>query len=469
MSQQPQQNSFLTPDHMEHLRMLLQKYFQTKRQVPIPEFWSSSQASELLRRSMMQVVTEVRNGQISNDLESMNKKTMSIMIPYVLQYIEQRASLQQKTGSLGGSTNIQQQPSPISATAPQRMQSQTVSQVMDNTVRDINQEDDERELSLHEQYGTLTPEETSVDKDRMFMVKLQELEIARNNIQVDKIPTSEQNLHSTSSASTSAPVAGTNTSASSSYYNSSGNVKSVFDVLLPQVQQASIPTTISTVFMPTPPRKGQEFLINSWQRNWVQYPQRNNYMWTIPIPSGIELSMTRVVGVFLSKELLRKSPYVVIQMEGAGSNTCQAILTPDKGTIHHDDPWVLYRPLTEDLGYLKSISIPWMVRLYTANGILLNIGRDGEEVHIIEHGVAEVSKECLQDIRIGDQVWIFSTSGEIFWCEVTEIQKDRLPYTFSYITEDSDVRHSNGKKGNLLNFSKQWSIVLDLYRSQQQK
>lgn len=436
-------NIFLTTDNLEQLKVLLQRYFKERRQISIPDFWASSQANEMLKRAMMQVITEVRGNQLSNERDVMNKRTMAIMIQNVLQYLEQKGASSSQKGS-------------PQAQNP-RVYNQVVERVLDeeeNTLQNQQEEiTSENGMSLHEQYGVLTPEETSVDKDRMFMVKLQELELARTNMQIEKQET---------------PISGITTIPSINASNSpNGPIKSVFDVLLPQVQQASIPTSISTVFMPTPPRKGQEFLINSWQRNWVQYPQRNNYQWTLPIPSGMELSMTRVAGMFLPKQLLRKSPYVVLQVEGAGTNTCQAILIPDKASTFDESPWALYRPLNDDLGYLKTISIPWQVRLYTANGILLNLGRDGGDFTILEPGLAELGKEYLNDLQVGDQVWMFGTEGDICWCEVTHINRDTQPYTFSYDVEDSTK--IKGNRGNILNFSRQWSIILDLHRSQVQK
>jgi len=437
-------NSFFTQSHVESVRGLLQKYIEQNKKIYLTDYWNSSGCTELLHQAMRQVIMEIKAKTCPEDLGSINKRIMTICIPAILSLT--------RTNS-GVTTN-----NPSNPNIGRILQSQTVGNgVEGREIIDMN------------------PEEVSLDKDRLFMEKLQELEMTRN---VPLLPQTGASGSSGTISQTNTQSAQTNQNTGTGSVGAGGivengesvsgtvNIKSSSDVLLPQVHSASIPTSISTVFMPMPPRKGHELLINSWQRNWLQYPQRNSYAWNGPIPQGIDWTLSRVSGVLLPRLFLRKSPYMVLHMEGAGNTSWQAILVPDAVPIEY--PWILYRPLHNELGYIKALACPWTIKIYTANGRLVPMGKDGDIVTIIGNGEGiygeriEMSKETIMTVQLEDQLWIFGPNGDIFLCEVTHIQKEQEPYWISYESDESPK--FNGK-GNMFNFSQQWSLLIDMHRA----
>lgn len=440
-------NSFFTQSHVESLRGLLQKYIEQNKKIYLNDYWNSSGCTELLHQAMRQVIMEIKAKTCPEDLASINKRIMTICIPVILSLTRTTATQQPSV-----SMNINNPSNP-------------------NTVRVFQNQNigngsmDERDII------DMNPEEVSLDKDRLFMEKLQELEMTRNVPLLPQTGTSgtsgnisqTTNVSISSESNTGGPgvLGGSGETA-----NGPANIKSSSDVLLPQVHSASIPTSISTVFMPMPPRKGHELLINSWQRNWLQYPQRNSYAWNGPIPQGIDWTLSRVSGVLLPRAFLRKSPYMVLHVEGAGNTSWQAILVPDAVPIEY--PWILYRPVHNELGYIKALACPWTIKIYTANGRLVPMGKDGDIVTIIGNREGtygnriEMSKETVMTIQLEDQLWIFGPNGDIFLCEVTHIQKEKEPYWISYESEESPK--FNGK-GNMFNFSQQWSLLIDMHRA----
>jgi hypothetical protein len=392
---------------MESLRSLLQKYMEQKN-IFLTDYWNSGECTELLKNAMRQVMTEVKSKRLQMEMGQMNRRVLVLCIPTVMELSRRMQS----------STFQESDPLPLS---PGLMPTDT----------------------LYPDTVDMSPEEMSVDKDRVFMEKLQELEMARN---LPVISVANANV------SGAGPGVG----------DGNGNVKSIADVLLPQSLPASIPTSISTVFMPTPPRKGNELLVNSWQRNWLQFPQRNGYQWNGPLPQGIDLTSSRVAGLLLPRRFLKKSPYFVLQLEGAGNHSCQSIVVPDN-TSHTECPWIVCRPMNDNLGYMKSMACPWTIKLYTANGMLLSIGKDGEQVTILSNPQRlQLSMEAIQDIQVDDQLWIFGPNGDIFLCEVSWIQKVEKPYWIGYRCDEPPKFQG---EGNLFNFSQQWSIVLDIHKT----
>jgi hypothetical protein len=344
---------------------LLRRYFKERRQIDVlPE------CGEELRQTMKGVVQEVRAGKLGGDVDSMNRRVLSLMIPVVLQLVA----------------------TPPPPPSPKRPFPAPVSMVIPED-----------------------PEKQALDKDQLFMERLKELEMTRS------LPV----------ASIAATGAATTTE----------TVKSTMDLLLPSMNPVNLPTQIATVFMPTPPRRGQELWIQSWQRNWIQYPGRNGFSWAGPIPNGTDLTQTRVVNVFVPEVFhrLHKNPYLVLLLEGAGGQTAQVFLVPgaDVGS-----GWRMYAPASADLGYLKPLACPWTVKLVSASGKMIEMGRDGETM------VVSPSGEITRDPD--DQWWLFGTQGAI--------------YTWANGSWESGQAAAPpaGTEGLGLNFTRQWSVLLSI-------
>jgi len=396
MKGQTPRELFLSQSNLDHLTELASHFIFDHQKIRIADVLTPVFVTDSIKAIMVQVANDVRTGVLSLDIEGMNKRVLSASIQNLLRAYQNQAS-------------------------PPTQQA--------HMIRDVNPP---------------LVEEVAVDKDRLFMEKLQELEVTRNNPIDAKHTKPQSQSHSQSQSGTQDPI------------------KAVSDVLLPQANPMAIPTSISTVFMPTPAKKGQELVINSWQRNWIQYPQRNAFQWNGPLPPFIDFSATRVASIMVPQSVLKKSPYIVLQFEGAGGNMSQAIVVPDTSSSMHS-PWICYRPIMESFGYFKSIACPWIVKAFTANGVLLPLGSDGGTVSVMSHDQLVVSDLAIRTIDIEDQLWVFGQGGEVFWCEVSEIQRDVSPFWIRYKHDEGATFKS--VEGSLLNFSKQWSIILDVPRA----
>lgn len=346
--------SFLTDENVGVLIGLVVRYFRERRGVTLV-----AEAIEVeVRQTMIAVVQEARSGKIKGDVETLNRRVVTLMVQGLTARTE---------------------PEPLAA-------------------------------------PPMPVAEEEPNKDIEFMNKLKALEMVR------RMPLTEA-----AAPATTAP-----------------EVKSTMDLLLPQVRPVDLPTQISTVFMPQPTVHGQELLINSWQRNWVQYPSRNGFLWNGPLPTGVDLTESRVSHVLLPRALLEtlKSPYVVLQLEGAGGQMTQSILVPGGSG---SGAWGTFVPAAPTLGYLKPLACPWRVKLLSAEGRLLELGKDGEMMRVEAGKMAGAGTEA----RDGDQLWVFGSKGQVHLWNVEKTN----PWTGHW--EDGD-----GDEGAVVNFTRQWSVLI---------
>ena len=387
--------AFLKEDNYRTLQDLIGRYLKERKGVAVPP---EDFANEL-RQTMITVVQEARAGRIKGDLESLNRLVVSQMIQRILQRFP--SPLLSPAPAAPAAPAPEPEPTPYRAA-----------------------EDDTEAFEL--------AEEAPVNKDIDFMNKLNALELTR------RLPVTS--------------IAG---GGAGSGAGSADTVKSTMDLLLPQVSSANIPTQIATVFLPQPPQKGQEVLINSWQRNWIQCPSRNGFAWNGPIPTGVDLSHSRVLRVFLPRRVcdVLKSPYIVLHLEGAGGQVSQSILVPELGGAGagaDGGGWGAFVPAANDLGYLKTLACPWTVKVWTADGRMVNLGRDGEMATVDATGALEPMASAAD----GDQLWVFGAKGQIHLWNVEKTN----PWAGHW--EDGSGAVAGG--GAVVNFTRQWSILLDL-------
>lgn len=460
-------NMFLSKKHFDTLRVLMQKYIEHKK-ISIPDqYWLSPACTELIQQVMHRVVLEIQSSSTEGrpfDITIWNRRVLSLCIPTILE-----VSTRPSTGQAQSQARSDM---PISMNMNTNIgRGAGVGDMMDGGGGVMED---------------MTPEEATLDKDRIFMERLQELEVMRNiHLHHENVATGGSGSGYANKGnddhrlSSSIPMSGREGGMGANGPLPAGAplVRSIADVLMPQVQQPTIPTSISTVFMPTPPRRGMELLINSWQRNWIQYPQRNGFQWNGPLPQGIDLTMSRIVGMLLPRKFIKISPYLVLHLEGAGNNTCQCILVPDTAS-HLEWPWRMYRPVHTDLGYLKTISCPWMIKLYTANGTLVPLGKDGDMGRILSENRMEVSKSIADEAIVGDELWMFGPSGSIFVCEFVSVLTDtnatlstgmgsssNMTYIHIQYKTNEIIGTNTHTQGHIFNFSQQWSVIFDVHRS----
>lgn len=185
-----------------------------------------------------------------------------------------------------------------------------------------------------------------------FFTKLQELEITRKTTNILMQPGPE------------IPLMPMNTS---------------LQVVAPPPQATSSatngPATITKVYMQSPPEKGNAIHIRSWHRPWqVQNPLRAAFTWSGPFPVGIDTNSTYVSCVVLPKQTLSWTPYVILEIEGAGGQLSETVLIPDSQCSN--PTWEYMRPSTRSLGHIKPLALPWKIRWLDADRELLPYGMD---------------------------------------------------------------------------------------------
>jgi hypothetical protein len=101
----------------------------------------------------------------------------------------------------------------------------------------------------------------------------------------------------------------------------------------------------------------------------------------------------------------------------------------------------MYAPATADLGYLKPLACPWTVKLLSASGKMIEMGRDGDTVVVSSLG--EITRDP------DDHWWLFGTQGSIYtWANGA--------------WEPGQVAPPAGTEGIGLNFTRQWSVLLSI-------
>jgi hypothetical protein len=416
--------SFLNASHAETLKRTIWRYFLERRNIQeLPDFEMD------LRTTMVGVVQEVRQQKLAGDIETMNRRVLSILIPQLLQRIVGGGV----SGVSGGSTN------PVSGGMMMGNHGNEV-----NAVNAVNASPAMESYELMGSEFKKDPQEADEEKDKdvMFMERLQVLEQTR------RLP-----LDKWVSPKVDTPVAST------------------MDVMMPAARAAASPASmashIATVFLPQPAARGQAVWIHSWQRNWIQYPQRNGFVWNGSIPQGADLTQSRVVSVFLPMVRMKtqQTPFVVLQLEGVGGVAPIQLFCGFKG-MHGDANarWGVYEPLSRELSGMKTMACPWTVKLLTATGKMIKMGADGQSVVADEN---KLTLECEDTMGLlpGDECWLFGTQGSTHtWnagiCTVSYPNSSKKTYQGQWEDATKTI-----KEGQLLNFSQQWCVLLDIQRS----
>lgn len=102
-----------------------------------------------------------------------------------------------------------------------------------------------------------------------FINKLQQLEFQRQNINLSMPPPTQMNEIKPAEMVYSHPQSTT--------------------YPLPQTQQ-----TNTTVFIPSAAKVGTEVTISSWQRDWMNYPERNGFTWKGPLPPFLDITNVKL-------------------------------------------------------------------------------------------------------------------------------------------------------------------------------
>lgn len=279
-----------------------------------------------------------------------------------------------------------------------------------------------------------TPQyEESEPEGDPFFIKLQELEVARKS----------GNVWAGLQTSASAPAAAT--------------------LATPPVpSESSQVPSVTTVYMQSPPEKSTAIHIRSWHRPWIHQPDRAVYNWSGPFPNGADLMATYVSNVIVPKNTMTFTPYVILEIEGAGGQVNECILIPDSKSVN--GTWEYLRPPTKGMGHIRPLALPWTLRFLDADRELMNFGSDHWSVENVQHVREDVSRLTVshpkykpsgisKDFTTGEWLLIETSGDRQVRCKIIAVGPDTID-----VQDKIDV-HFRGAK--ILHLHRQSCVILE--------
>lgn len=265
-----------------------------------------------------------------------------------------------------------------------------------------------------------TPIPTQISEDSEFLNKVQRLEFQRKSFQVPPpIPNNNPN---------------------------SLNIPPIS-----QVNPIQIPQSISTIYMPSPPKIGKEIYIHSHEREWIYENNRSSFIWKGKLPKMQDM-LCRVACWIGPVKILQKSSCLILHIQGANGDSEEVSLIPFY-TCHY---FAIYKPALDSLGHIRLMSFPWKITLKSSDNNIIDLGQDGDtyeryEAHpyLINQSMLYVSNP--KNYMIEQSVRILTETNQMIIAKVLQVNN-------TYIEVDKKIN----EKGYLLNFSEQYSILLEL-------
>lgn len=271
-------------------------------------------------------------------------------------------------------------------------------------------------------------EETSPED---FMDKVQRLELQRKTFQLPPIPTQQTPAPSAPPPATQQPT---------------------------PPPAPPIPNQISTIYMPTPPKIGKEIYIHSYEREWIYENDRSSFVWSGTFPK-MQDRLCRIGCWIGPKTILQKASSLFIHIQGATGEKQEVSLIP----FYECQRFVIYKPPLDSLGYISLLGLPWKIALKSSDGHLLDLGKDADRYDKIEHSriinhhtILYVSNP--RNYQIENMVRIVTDKQIKIVAKVMNV---------NHISIEIDQPVSD--PGYVLNFTEQFSILLELTSSEHKK
>lgn len=258
-----------------------------------------------------------------------------------------------------------------------------------------------------------------------FINKLQQLEFQRQNINLSMPPPTQMNEIKPAEMVYSHPQSTT--------------------YPLPQTQQ-----TNTTVFIPSAAKVGTEVTISSWQRDWMNYPERNGFTWKGPLPPFLDITNVKLGCLILPLPKKQCPSILSIFIEGPNEKDVHIKVILDKVF----DSYGIYKPITDSLSYLYLLALPWKINLETIDGEPLYLGRDRIEYKILSNGPAASTIQVPDSnlFKVFDNIRICSNNKVILPSTVLAVEDNKLVIQGTFQND-----------GYLLLFDKQFTLVLETH------
>jgi hypothetical protein len=212
-----------------------------------------------------------------------------------------------------------------------------------------------------------------------------------------------------------------------------------------------IPTSIQTVYMPAPARVGQEIKIASWQRDWLNYPKRNGFYYTKPLPPRLNYTDVVLGCLVIPGEVAVGHPILSVYIEGPNNQDHQLCVLLERIVGGYG----IYKPVTVSLSFMYLLALPWRITLEAVDGETIDLGSDKVGFRVVRQQGAIATLEVSESdfARVGDSLRVYS-DRKILPGVVTEVRGREL-----------DVRGTFVGEGHLLNYSRQVTLLLDAVKN----
>jgi len=223
-------------------------------------------------------------------------------------------------------------------------------------------------------------------------------------------------------------------------------VQPVQQSIAPIVVQQPIPS----INVPTKNLKQNTIMIHAKDRNWTFAAARNTWVWSGPLPSGMELGSLKFSALFLHHAIVSTTPFINVEIVGAGGQKINTIFI---SSVQVTKGWASLIPLHPNQ-LMHPLATPWTIRILDAYENPLMLGEDGLTISSCEFigyrqysiNLNNTNSFSVGDIlTIGDQgvtATVIRDGGSLF------------------VTSASDLKACVGK--GILNTSAQPSLVLEV-------
>lgn len=271
------------------------------------------------------------------------------------------------------------------------------------------------------------PQPTIVEEasETEFINKLQKLEFQRQNMNLSTPPPSTIN----------------DIKPAEMVYNHPQSTTYPF----PHTQQ-----TNTMVYLPSTPKVGTEVTISSWQRDWMNYPERNGFTWKGPLPPFLDITNVKLGCLILPLPKKQCPSILSIFIEGPNEKDVYVKVILDKVF----DSYGIYKPITESLSYLYLLALPWKINLETIDGEALYLGRDRIEYKVLSNDSNTTTLKVPDGnlFKVFDNIRICSNNKVILSSMVLGIEDNILIIQGTFQND-----------GYLLLFDKQFTLVLETH------
>jgi hypothetical protein len=158
-------------------------------------------------------------------------------------------------------------------------------------------------------------------------------------------------------------------------------------------------------------------VLKSWDRLWMYQHDRDVFVATI---EG-DVSHAKLSHIVVPAT--KRTMFVDVSIEGAGKQHQQVRVVP----VYEDKHYVHYKPVDDNVAFVKMLSPPWIVTLKDCYGDPLGLGCDGwlidhlltkQNGNIVLSMSHSLSRNVMVDFEIGEQIRVQTQDGDVTQHEI---------------------------------------------------